>query len=513
MTNNYLRRIISRTAFAALLAPLCMSAQEAYTVESIPYQVYQGSLPIQFTNDDACTPLLDLSFDFAFYGNTYNQFVVSSNGYVDFRASSANSWSPWSFNMPIPSASFPVKNSVLGCYHDMNNSQSAGGNGTITWAVTGDAPYRKAVVLYTDQKHFGSANAAQSTFQIVMYETLNYVDVQITQKDIFVDWQNGVAVVGLINATGLEAIAAPGRNTGAWSVAVGEGEGWRFKPVTNPVYRYIKCDEDADGLEAFSFAVMQADLSANAMFYLSEEDAEIQANALAGTDYTNPVAFEAATLYANVDGEVIEVALNMVDCSLGFDNDNVPALDEDLNNDGNLANDDTDGDGIPNFADNDDDGDLVLTSLEYVFGRDTTDEYLDTDGDGIPNYLDNDDDNDGVLTVDEDYNHNGDASDDDTNGNFIPDYLEAQVALGTGAITNVKKNITIYPNPATDVLNIANTTGMDVTGVAIYSINGVLVRQATGVIDAVNVADLQSGLYIVTVQAGNQQVNYKFMKK
>ena len=69
------------------------------------------------------------------------------------------------------------------------------------------------------------------------------------------------------------------------------------------------------------------------------------------------------------------------------DNDLVPSYKEDLNGDGNLYNDDTDGDGIPNFLDSDDDGDRVLTKHEDIDndGDPTND---DTNGNGIPNYLD-----------------------------------------------------------------------------------------------------------------------------
>lgn len=513
MTNNYLKKLLVKSLLIAVIAPFCANAQDPYTVESIPYQVYEGNLPIQYTTDDVYTDVMDLPFNFTFYGNTYNQFLVSTNGYIDFRTDLANEWSPYALNMPIPAGNFPVKSSILGCYHDMNNQSNVGGNGTMTWSVTGDAPYRKAVFLYTDQPHFGvSCETTTSTFQIIIYETINYIDVQITKKGLCTAWQNGTALVGLINSTGLEAIAAPGRNTGAWEVALGEGEGWRFKPFAEPQYRYIKCDEDTDGIEAFDFSVIEADLSASAVFYLTEADAEQQVNPLSGTSYTNTVAFEDTILYANVNGIVLPVTLSMVDCSLLFDNDNVAALDEDLNNDGNLANDDTDSDGIPDFADNDDDGDLVLTSLEYVFGRNTTDGYLDTDNDGIPNYLDNDDDNDGVLTVDEDYNHNGDASDDDTNGNSIPDYLEAAVALGVDAVPALSKNINLYPNPATDILNISNAKGKVISEIAVYSVNGVKVKQITEG-NSVNVNDLQSGLYLVQVKVENQVLNYKFIKK
>lgn len=49
----------------------------------------------------------------------------------------------------------------------------------------------------------------------------------------------------------------------------------------------------------------------------------------------------------------------------------------------------------------------------------------DTDGDFIPNYVDPDDDNDGVLTKNEDANGDGDPRNDDSDGDGIPDYLDA----------------------------------------------------------------------------------------
>src|SRR5690606_31553038 len=57
------------------------------------------------------------------------------------------------------------------------------------------------------------------------------------------------------------------------------------------------------------------------------------------------------------------------------DNDGIPAHLEDINGNGNLDDDDTDGEGIPNYLDADDDGDNVLTK----------DEKPDPNGDGILN--------------------------------------------------------------------------------------------------------------------------------
>ncbi len=114
------------------------------------------------------------------------------------------------------------------------------------------------------------------------------------------------------------------------------------------------------------------------------------------------------------------------------DNDGIPAELEDINGNGDLTDDDTDGDGIPNYLDEDDDGDNVLTRLELDTENLDGDDNpltnpLDTDGDGIPNYLDNDDDGDGVLTINEENaSQDQDPSNDFTNP-AIPDYLNPLV--------------------------------------------------------------------------------------
>ena len=100
------------------------------------------------------------------------------------------------------------------------------------------------------------------------------------------------------------------------------------------------------------------------------------------------------------------------------DADGVPDEDEDVNGDGNLDNDDTDQDGIPDYRDVDDDGDRILTRDELSYG--------DTDEDGLPNYRDSDDDNDGVLTIIE--------GPGDSNADGIPDYLDKNI-VGAGHLT------------------------------------------------------------------------------
>jgi hypothetical protein len=194
----------------------------------------------------------------------------------------------------------------------------------------------------------------------------------------------------------------------------------------------------------------------------------------------------------------------------------VDTANEDLNADTNLANDDTDLDGIPNFIDNDDDGDLILTSVEYVFTRSAGDisAILDTDGDTIPNYLDSDDDGDGLLTINEDYNNNNNPADDDTNGNSIPDYLENSVFLGVNNF-DIQNEVTIYPNPASSVLNIDNRSSEAISAIAVYNLSGSLVDEvkSTSSLQSISVAALQSGIYFIKIQMNSKVINYKFIKK
>ena len=113
------------------------------------------------------------------------------------------------------------------------------------------------------------------------------------------------------------------------------------------------------------------------------------------------------------------------------DNDGVPALLEDRNNNGNLEDDDTDGDGIPDYIDADDDGDNILTKDEKPDpnGDGNLSDAQDTDADGIPDYLDIDDDGDGVKTRDEENDsQDNNPANDITNNTEGPDFLNPSVA-------------------------------------------------------------------------------------
>jgi hypothetical protein len=112
------------------------------------------------------------------------------------------------------------------------------------------------------------------------------------------------------------------------------------------------------------------------------------------------------------------------------DNDGIPAALEDINNDGDLTNDDTDNDTIPNYLDSDDDGDNVPTVNENPDPNNDGNilDAQDTDNDGIPDYLDTDDDNDGTITRYEDTNNDNNPATDTTDEIAGYDYLNNQIS-------------------------------------------------------------------------------------
>jgi len=90
-----------------------------------------------------------------------------------------------------------------------------------------------------------------------------------------------------------------------------------------------------------------------------------------------------------------------------YDEDDIINDDEDINQDGNPTNDDTDGDGTPNYLDSDDnDGPLGDSDGDGINNQDDQfpddpDESVDSDGDGVGDNADSDDDNDLYSDFDE----------------------------------------------------------------------------------------------------------------
>lgn len=82
---------------------------------------------------------------------------------------------------------------------------------------------------------------------------------------------------------------------------------------------------------------------------------------------------------------------------------------------------DHDADGVPSYLEDlNNDGEFTINFEDLT---DETDD--DTNGDGVPDYFDNDDDGDGILTINEDLNDDGDPT-NDIGPNGIPRYLDPE---------------------------------------------------------------------------------------
>jgi hypothetical protein len=199
-----------------------------YIVNPIPYlpNSYNTGNVLPIVTDDVWSNLLPITFPFCFYGQQYNQFVISTNGTISFNNTYANAASPWAFTMPIPTNAFLFPRPMIGLFHDLD--PSAGG--TIRYGVIGVYPYRKMVISFIDIPHY-QCNTRRSTFQIVLHELTNIIDIHVLLKQTCAAWNGGRACLGIQNPTGTIGLSPPGRNTSVFNINTSES--WRFLPNSN----------------------------------------------------------------------------------------------------------------------------------------------------------------------------------------------------------------------------------------------------------------------------------------
>lgn len=82
------------------------------------YQVLQMNLPSPMYNntgtnvivnqDDVWSGIVNMGFNFCFFGNTYNRFVIGANGLISFNTAYSGAYCPWSYTGGIPDATKPI---------------------------------------------------------------------------------------------------------------------------------------------------------------------------------------------------------------------------------------------------------------------------------------------------------------------------------------------------------------------------------------------------------------------
>jgi gliding motility-associated-like protein len=169
--------------------------------------------------DDTQQGPFNIGFNFCFFGNTYTQFWIGSNGWISFSGGQPITFT----SQTIPTGNiFVPKNCIMGPWQDWH----PGIGGQIRYQVQGVAPCRKLVVSWIGVPMFSCTNN-QGTFHIVIHESTNVIENHIGNKPACVQWQGGTATQGIHNLAGTIGIAVPGRNSTAWTTV---NNSYRYTP-------------------------------------------------------------------------------------------------------------------------------------------------------------------------------------------------------------------------------------------------------------------------------------------
>ena len=216
-----------------------LAATTSYSVTSVSYSPmpFTGTIPTysgvawSASTDDDFGDLIPLPFNFCFFGNSYNAIVIGTNGNISFNTTGAsslvNSADPWSISGPLPGSNCTAtENCIMGVWND-----TYVGGGPITYASYGVAPCRTFVISWDSVDLFLPGTYCDGNLtksQIVLYETFNTIDIYIGRRAPCIDWNDGLAVCGIENASGSTFYCPPGENGTTFTAT---NEGWRFTPT------------------------------------------------------------------------------------------------------------------------------------------------------------------------------------------------------------------------------------------------------------------------------------------
>ena len=97
-----------------------------------------------------------------------------------------------------------------------------------------------------------------------------------------------------------------------------------------------------------------------------------------------------------------------------------------------------------------------------------------------------------------------------SNREYVRVFIKAASEVA-GVQENTLSNFTVYPNPASDYINVS--AGKDISQIEILDINGrSVLKQDTTNQTKIFIGDLSPGVYVIRVQAGNQTGTHKWIK-
>ncbi len=172
----------------------------SFRVDAQPAEtIYQGTVIKPGPIDDAAYGPFNIGFNFTYFGISYSQFYVSSNGLVLFSADPANSAFTSS---AIPDPATP-NNFIAAFWDDL----VIDGTGSILYTTIGAAPNKKLIIQFRNMG-FHRFPAFMGTFDVILNESSNKIKVQFR---IIVDNTSSIAhgknaTIGLENSDGTAGV-------------------------------------------------------------------------------------------------------------------------------------------------------------------------------------------------------------------------------------------------------------------------------------------------------------------
>jgi hypothetical protein len=208
----------------------------AYLLTTTPYLAYTPFQPTAISlNDDQFSGIVPIGFNFCFFGNSYSQCVIGSNGLLAFNTNYANTtcYANTGITFPINTNGALPNECIAFPFIDVDPSQG----GSITYETMGNAPFRKFYVKFTNVPFFGGLTTATNTFYVCLNETSNTAEIHIQNKAITNSnppISLDSAILGAQYSSTYNYVCAPNKNGGIWTSI---NEAWLITPNGQPDYK------------------------------------------------------------------------------------------------------------------------------------------------------------------------------------------------------------------------------------------------------------------------------------
>jgi hypothetical protein len=145
-------------------------------------------------DDDQVSGAIPLGFNFDFYGTTYSQAYVSSNGFLTFNLGSRSGCCRGQF---LPNSSSNPSNLIAGFWNDLNIPQ-----GNIRYQTLGTAGSQQFVVGFYDVQHY--RDGLPVTFEMILLEGSNNIELQYGSAPN--DEDESEVTIGITNNNSTDAL-------------------------------------------------------------------------------------------------------------------------------------------------------------------------------------------------------------------------------------------------------------------------------------------------------------------